>query len=218
MVSIWKRSALLILSCSLTSGCVTMMRGTSEEIKIFTDPGGARATLSDGQSCDTPCTLTTKRRDDLTVVVQKAGCQSATAKMTAVMDSTGVLVGGIVDLANGAVYVHQPNPLSVQLACGPPADSPQAAPQLSTATTNANAAPAPRPGPQRARRAMAILPRRAAHNAGAAGGPRSTWAATRSMWGPATRPTPATFSHTTRSASCSRWVHRSVSRKRRRTR
>jgi hypothetical protein len=117
-----------------------MMRGTSEEIKIFTDPGGARATLSDGQSCDTPCTLTTKRRDDLTVVVQKAGCQSATAKMTAVMDSTGVLVGGLIDMANGAVYVHQPNPLSVQLACGPPADSPQAATQLSTAT--ANAAPA----------------------------------------------------------------------------
>lgn len=99
------------------SGCATAIRGTTQQISINSQPVGAHVTLSNGQSCTTPCNLEVKRKDSLQLTLEKEGCQPQTTAMVPSLAGGGVLLGGIVDYGTGAVYDLQPNPLHVRLIC-----------------------------------------------------------------------------------------------------
>lgn len=66
------RAAAAIVAAILLSGCATLAPST-ETFRIDSDPPGATATLSTGQICSTPCTLTLPRADGFFVTVEKEG-------------------------------------------------------------------------------------------------------------------------------------------------
>lgn len=116
----------VVLVVVLGSGCATITRGSNEAFVIESDPAGAKARLSNGLQCTTPCSLTVKRRGDFTVTIEKDGYETVRATVTSSNDNAGsagmagnVLLGGIigagVDAGTGAMHSHKPNPLVVKL-------------------------------------------------------------------------------------------------------
>ena len=121
-----KRLGVLISILVVSSGCATITRGSSEAFAIESDPAGATAKLSNGLVCQTPCSVSVKRRGDFSVVFEKEGYETLTATVTSSIDGAGsagmagnVLVGGLigagVDAGTGAMHSHKPNPLSVKM-------------------------------------------------------------------------------------------------------
>ena len=115
-----------VLVLVLLSGCATITRGTSESFVIETEPPGASATLTNGMSCTTPCSLKVKRRGDFVVTLEREGYEPVTATVTSSVDGGGaagmagnVILGGLigagVDAGSGAMHSHKPNPLTVSL-------------------------------------------------------------------------------------------------------
>lgn len=97
--------------------CATMIRGTEEPLSITSEPEGALARLSDGQSCKTPCQITLKRNQTLLVRYEKEGCDTATLNVYPTLAGAGVILGGLIDYGTGAVYNLTPNPAHVILTC-----------------------------------------------------------------------------------------------------
>ena len=108
------------------AGCASITRGTKEAFVIETTPPGASATLSNGLTCQTPCSVKVKRRGDFTVTLEKAGYETVESTVTSSVDGAGaagmagnVLIGGIIgagiDAGTGAMHSHKPNPLAVTL-------------------------------------------------------------------------------------------------------
>lgn len=124
----------LLSVCALlaTCGCATITRGTTEALRIETEPAGAKAQLSTGQTCITPCSMELKRKRDLSVDLQQDGYQPATVSVESKVAGAGaagmagnILVGGIigagVDAATGATKSLRPNPVHVHLIASDPA-------------------------------------------------------------------------------------------------
>lgn len=111
--------SILTLSMTLT-GCATMVRGTSEKLSLNSTPEGAVAKLSDGRSCVTPCQIKAKRNATLIVTYKKKHCDPAQITVTPTVAGSGILLGGLVDYADGAVYNLEPNPANVLLTCHKP--------------------------------------------------------------------------------------------------
>lgn len=103
------------------SGCATVVRGTSEKFAIQTEPPGAKAVLSTGMACTTPCVLKLKRKDTFNVTFDKVGYQTAHAEVKTVQRSgaafgnilAGGVIGAVVDAGNGSLKSLKPNPLKV---------------------------------------------------------------------------------------------------------
>jgi hypothetical protein len=110
----------------LSSGCATITRGTEQDLAVESDPAGATVTLSNGMKGTTPTSFKVKRKDSLTVTVQKPGYKATTVQVIPKVSDNGaagmagnLLFGGIigvgVDAANGATKDLTPNPVKVTL-------------------------------------------------------------------------------------------------------
>jgi hypothetical protein len=110
----------------LSSGCATITRGTEQDLAVESDPAGATVTLSNGMKGTTPTSFKAKRKDSLTVTVQKPGYKTATVQVIPQVSDNGaagmagnLLFGGIigvgVDASNGATKDLMPNPVKVTL-------------------------------------------------------------------------------------------------------
>lgn len=129
MQSFCARQGILIsiLAASLLAGgCATVTRGTTQPWSVDSVPTGAVASLSNGERCETPCTLTLKRKYPFSVEICKAGYQVVNTSVVSGISGAGatgmagnVLVGGLigvgVDAASGATKDLTPSPLLVQL-------------------------------------------------------------------------------------------------------
>lgn len=112
------RKLFVALLCLLVfPGCATMIRGTHEQLALSSTPPGASATLSNGQSCTTPCSIKLARDWSGTVTFAKAGCQARQISVYPSLAGSGVILGGVIDYGDGAVYNLQPNPASALLQC-----------------------------------------------------------------------------------------------------
>jgi len=111
------RTVLLMIVCVLSTGCATIIRGTEQQVSVNTNPPGAKIQFSNGQSCQSPCTIKCKRDQSLQITISKDGCQTQTATMVPMLAGGGVVLGGLIDYGTGAVYDLQPNPLTITLAC-----------------------------------------------------------------------------------------------------
>jgi PEGA domain len=126
-MNILNKTLLAVLLSTTISGCATVINGTSQDFKMRTDPSGAKVTLTNGSTCETPCEVNLKRRHDLRADIKKDGykpvyvlIQSRTGGAAAGNLLLGGLIGGVVDGANGASNHLYPNPLKVKLV---PVDS-----------------------------------------------------------------------------------------------
>ncbi len=109
---------LIISVLLLGSGCATMIRGTTEPLHLASNPAGAEATLSNGQSCITPCSLVLPRNASMSVTFAKKGCEDHMTSVFPTLAGAGVILGGLIDYGTGAVYSLMPNPVLVRLRCG----------------------------------------------------------------------------------------------------
>lgn len=126
-----KLVATAALSLLTLSGCATITRGTSQAWTVNTQPSDAAITLSNGETCRSPCTLKLKRKYPFGVDICKQGyTRVATVVQTEVKGggaagmAGNVLVGGIigvgVDATSGAMKDLTPNPLHVTLEADEP--------------------------------------------------------------------------------------------------
>ncbi len=138
--------ALFLVMIVALAGCATVIRGTTEQLQIYSTPDGAAASLSDGQTCTTPCNLQITRGKAYNVTIAKDGCESRTQLVQPQVAGSGVAeamaLGGIIDFADGAVYDSEPNPVSASLNCKLAATNIKSA-SITAAATLGNAAPTP---------------------------------------------------------------------------
>jgi hypothetical protein len=120
-----------VLLAGMGSGCATITRGRSEAWTIDSTPSGATVSLSNGERCETPCTLKLRRKYPFSVEVCKAGFHTVNTTVQSQVSGAGaagmagnVLVGGLigagVDAGTGATKDLRPNPLAVQLVAETP--------------------------------------------------------------------------------------------------
>ena len=68
-----QRIIAVVLAMLVTAGCATITRGSTEIYVIETTPPGATATLSNGLTCTTPCSLEVRRYGDFVVTLELEG-------------------------------------------------------------------------------------------------------------------------------------------------
>ena len=120
-----------LAACTAITGCQTAKRKSTEEVKVIVQPAGAKVVTSLGESCTAPCSFTVKRRKEFEVTASKKGYRTQTVKVgrklnkRAAAGSTAVAVVapggsvlGAVDLASGALWDHDPNPVRIKLKHG----------------------------------------------------------------------------------------------------
>ena len=98
-----------------SSGCATMIRGTSETLEVTSEPSQANVELSDGRSGQTPAQFKTKRDKTVLVKIAKEGYYTESVTVSPTVAGAGILLGGIIDYGTGAVYNLTPNPVHVIL-------------------------------------------------------------------------------------------------------
>ncbi len=101
------------------AGCGTFTRGFSQDFAITTVPPGATVSLSDGQTCVSPCKLTVERVSSLKVKATKAGCRDAVRDVPANYPDGGTTLLSLIDYQTGSAAEHLPNPVAIALSCGP---------------------------------------------------------------------------------------------------
>ena len=112
------RISLSLMCVVFLAGCATIIRGTEQDLTVDTVPSGAHVEFSNGQSCMSPCSISAKRSKALNVIVSMEGCAAQTAFVRPRMTAAGGVLGGLPDLATGAVYDLEPSQLSFMLTCG----------------------------------------------------------------------------------------------------
>ena len=128
MNSYTKTLATVLIGAAMlaSTGCASITRGTEQDLAVESNPAGASVTLSNGMKGTTPTSFKVKRKDSLTVTVQKPGYKTAHVQVVPKVSDNGaagmagnLLFGGIigvgVDAANGANKDLQPNPVKVML-------------------------------------------------------------------------------------------------------
>jgi len=134
---------------------------TLDSVRFESEPPGAEAKTSNGQSCKTPCALALPTDSPLTVTFTLQGYQTEQETLEAVEQ------GGPTQL--------RPNPVMVELTPTPPAGKPPAKPRKPPARKPAAATPKP----AAASAAPAPAPAAPAAAAPAAPGGASPWPAPR---------------------------------------
>lgn len=149
----WKVLAVCVAAAQLT-GCATVIRGRTDQIQIHSQPDGATATTSLGQSCVTPCTLTVDRKEVFNVHFEKSGFVSQDIDVKTQVGGAGaasfagnIVLGGAIgmgtDAITGAALDHVPNPVEATLTPEPSAPKPRGKSKLPKPAVPAPAAAKP---------------------------------------------------------------------------
>lgn len=125
---------LLLAACSSTPDWMSLdalkPAPITESVQFETEPAGATATLSTGQNCKTPCSVTVPADKPFSVTFTLTGYQPASEEVES------VLVDGSTKL--------RPNPVSAEMTPAPP--PPKAAPKKPARKKTSAAKPAaPKP-------------------------------------------------------------------------
>jgi hypothetical protein len=111
----------LALGCVLSTGCATIISGTSQSVSFSSDPPGALVNV-DGQSAMTPTSLKLKRKSSPTASFSKEGYHSTQQSIGRGVEPWifgNILLGGIiglgVDAITGAMYKFDDTSIHVAL-------------------------------------------------------------------------------------------------------
>ena len=102
--------AFACLSCS----CATLLKGTTDQITVISDPAGAQVTSNDSSVGVTPLSFTVPSNKDLNIKVSKAGYQPQNMQNEAnfrwgyeVWGFLAYIIPDVVDCADGAAWGHE---------------------------------------------------------------------------------------------------------------
>jgi hypothetical protein len=124
-----RRSFLGYMALGLTvTACNTVTRGTDETVTITSKPASARIWTSLGQECPrSPCIVKVERKTEFTAYAEARGYRSGSVLVKAALTdqaAPGVIgnallpggsVGLVLDVANGSMMDHSPNPAHIEL-------------------------------------------------------------------------------------------------------
>lgn len=108
--------------CVLSSGCASIINGTTQEVSVSSNPSGAKVKADGSDSGETPTKLKLKRKTDHVLVFTKDGYEEEQRTLTHVISGAvcgniiaGGLIGWGVDAATGAQYKLIPGTVHVDL-------------------------------------------------------------------------------------------------------
>ena len=108
--------------CLFESGCATIVKGTTQDIPVSSDPTGARVTVDNSSVGTTPTTVTLSRKQNHMIVLEKEGYAPESIAVTKSMGGAvagNILAGGLigwgVDAMTGAQYNLAPNTINARL-------------------------------------------------------------------------------------------------------
>ena len=142
--------------CSLLgSSCATMLKGTSDEITVVSDPSGAEVSVNDADKGPTPLTFTVPSKQDVNVTVAKAGYQPENLQDPVsfrwgyeAWAFLAYIIPMVVDLSDGAAWGHDHLTMTAHLEPNSqPASAGSGAPGAASAASEANASPVAAPSP-----------------------------------------------------------------------
>jgi len=112
----------LWLVTAFSTGCGTIVHGSSQTVNISSEPAGAKISLNNGTVLTTPSSAKLKRNKDYIVTISKEGYQTQSIPLNSVLSGWlagniifGGIIGGGVDLASGAAYTLTPENISISL-------------------------------------------------------------------------------------------------------
>ncbi len=116
-------AAIGIVAVLTACGCATVVNGTSQKIRVSSNPSGATVKVDDKCTYITPARIRLERRRDHTLVFTKDGYEIQTVKLTHVLSEVVVgntLLGGPLgwafDACAGTQYKLMPDPVHVELS------------------------------------------------------------------------------------------------------
>lgn len=121
-----KRVGVVVAAMAL-SGCASVVRGTTEQVVVTSDPADATIRTSLGHSCpQSPCNVEVSRKTAFTAYAEKDGYKPGQIYVGTKLSGEGaaglagnILIGGVigvgVDAATGATLDHTPNPAHIML-------------------------------------------------------------------------------------------------------
>lgn len=98
----------LVSALMFSTGCATVIHGTTQSIGVSSAPPGATVTVNNSQKARTPTSLELKRNQNHTFLFEKDGYESDSFTLTSSTSGwvwgnvlLGGLIGGMVDFASG---------------------------------------------------------------------------------------------------------------------
>ena len=113
--------ALAVLSLQF-GGCASIIKGTTQQIPIASEPSGARVTVDGNPAGTTPTTVTLSRKQNHMITLEKEGFDTENVAVTKSIGGAvagniiaGGLIGWGVDTMTGAQYNLHPETINVRL-------------------------------------------------------------------------------------------------------
>ncbi len=115
-----KKAIFVLLLCSLvvmltSSGCCSIMSGSTQKISISSTPVGAKVTADNGTSITTPGFIVLERKTKHTLVAEYPGRKTQQVQLEKKLNNWvwgNILIGGIIgiviDMVSGAIDELQP--------------------------------------------------------------------------------------------------------------
>ncbi len=144
----------LSLTFLFSSSCATMLKGTTDNMAIISDPVGAKVTVNDEPKGTTPVSFSVPSKQDLNIHLSKDGYQAEDIYSEAnfrwgyeIWAFIAYVIPFVVDLSDGAAWGHDPTTLTTHLEPiaqpSPAAPSAAASPTAAVAPANSAATAAP---------------------------------------------------------------------------
>ncbi|MEX0722141.1 MAG: PEGA domain-containing protein [Balneolaceae bacterium] len=115
---------LIITVCIVITGCGTIFKGSSADLKVNSSPSGATIYVNDINKGITPQTLSLKRNKDYIISFQSEGYEEVKMEINKKFDVGTSVVGNIfswgilgllVDMGTGAAYSLEPHDLQANM-------------------------------------------------------------------------------------------------------
>lgn len=114
---------LLVALAAVLGGCATLIHGSSQDVRVESEPSDARVEVDGRPVGETPTTVRLKRNQEHRIRIYHADHEPHTVMLrqgrsiwTTVNLLNLIVPGVLVDLSTGAFYKLNPDPISATLA------------------------------------------------------------------------------------------------------
>ena len=119
---------MLLATTAGTAGCLTLMRGKTQNVSVTTTPPGARITLNPtpiSRETTTPTVIVLERDQNYVVFLDRKGFQESSVMLESGINKlwyniiwlhpAGWIIGAVIDVLTGAAYNLEPESIDVAL-------------------------------------------------------------------------------------------------------
>jgi PEGA domain len=129
--------AVIVVVSFMSQGCATLLKGTTEEVMVSSDPAGAKVRINEQYNGTTPFVATVPSSQDLRIHIAKAGYKPVDITDDAnfrwgyeIWSFVEFVIPLGIDLADGAAWGHSQTMVATHLEPLPTTGAPAEAPHL----------------------------------------------------------------------------------------